>query len=154
MQCVIFVLTDKAQIQWQTTKRMIGVDAKLMTWEEFKECFYEKYFSTNLRHLKETNFWAQSRATCLQRSMIKSSSSCSILPIPWLPRRQKEQRDSSKGFKPTTQAEAFCLASQLDSSLEAEQLNSLGMGSSSGQKRKTDQRAPKPQQKSQNSDRS
>ena len=35
---------------------MIGAGARPITWEKLKEHFYEKYFSANLRHLKETEF--------------------------------------------------------------------------------------------------
>lgn len=56
MQCVIFVLTNTAQIWWQTAERMIRVGSRLVKWKKFKKRFYEKYFSTNLQHLKEKEF--------------------------------------------------------------------------------------------------
>lgn len=35
---------------------MIGGGVEPMMWKQFKEHFYEKYFSTNLRHLNEKEF--------------------------------------------------------------------------------------------------
>lgn len=35
---------------------MIGVGFESGKWEQFKELFYEKYFSANLRHLREKGF--------------------------------------------------------------------------------------------------
>lgn len=35
---------------------MISGGAELVMWEQFKECFYGKYFSAKLRHLKEKEF--------------------------------------------------------------------------------------------------
>lgn len=35
---------------------MIGADVEPVTWKQFKERFYKKYFSTNLRHQKEKEF--------------------------------------------------------------------------------------------------
>lgn len=35
---------------------MIGAGFEPVKWEQFKERFYEKYFSANLRHLKEKKF--------------------------------------------------------------------------------------------------
>lgn len=40
------------------SRKMIGAGAEPVTWEQFKEHFYEKYFSANLRHLKEKEFFS------------------------------------------------------------------------------------------------
>ncbi|XP_038885209.1 uncharacterized protein LOC120075675 [Benincasa hispida] len=56
VQCAVFMLTDKAQIWWQSAERMLGVDGDPVTWEQFKERFYAKYFSANLWYNKQREF--------------------------------------------------------------------------------------------------
>ncbi|KAA0047632.1 gag-protease polyprotein [Cucumis melo var. makuwa] len=47
VQCAVFFLEDRGM--WETTERMLGGDVNKITWEQFKESFYAKFFSANLR---------------------------------------------------------------------------------------------------------
>ncbi|XP_038887129.1 uncharacterized protein LOC120077319 [Benincasa hispida] len=53
LQCAIFMLTGNAKIWWHSAKKMIDTSGKLATREQFKENFYEKYFSANTRYNKQ-----------------------------------------------------------------------------------------------------
>ena len=50
------MLTDNAEIRWRSAERMIDTRDGLATWDQFKERFYEKYFSANTRFNKQAEF--------------------------------------------------------------------------------------------------
>ena len=52
VQCAIFMLTDRGTAWWETTERMLGGDVSQITWQQFKESFYAKFFSASLRDAK------------------------------------------------------------------------------------------------------
>ncbi|KAA0053259.1 pol protein [Cucumis melo var. makuwa] len=56
VQCVVFMLTDRCTAWWKTAERMLGGDVGQITWEQFKESFYEKFFSASLRDAKRQKF--------------------------------------------------------------------------------------------------
>ncbi|TYK07688.1 ty3-gypsy retrotransposon protein [Cucumis melo var. makuwa] len=47
VQCVVFFLEDRGTAWWETAERMLGGDVSKITWEQFKENFYAKFFSAN-----------------------------------------------------------------------------------------------------------
>ena len=50
------MLTDNAEIWWRSAERMIDTQDYLATWDQFKERFYKKYFSSNTRFKKQAEF--------------------------------------------------------------------------------------------------
>lgn len=56
LQCIVFVLTDDAEIWWQPAERSVVGNGGSITWAQFKERFYEKYFSANTRYNKQVDF--------------------------------------------------------------------------------------------------
>ncbi|TYJ95918.1 gag protease polyprotein [Cucumis melo var. makuwa] len=56
VQCVVFMLTDRGTVWWETTERMLGGDVGQITWQQFKESFYAKFFSASLRDAKRQEF--------------------------------------------------------------------------------------------------
>ena len=56
VHCAIFFLEDRGTAWWETTERMLGGDVNKIAWEQFKESFYAKFFSTNLRYVKQQEF--------------------------------------------------------------------------------------------------
>ncbi|KAA0025885.1 ty3-gypsy retrotransposon protein [Cucumis melo var. makuwa] len=53
VQCAVFFLEDRGTAWWATTERMLGGDVSKITWEQFKESFYAKFFSANVKHAKQ-----------------------------------------------------------------------------------------------------
>ncbi|TYK14844.1 gag protease polyprotein [Cucumis melo var. makuwa] len=51
-----FMLTDRGTAWWETTERMLGGDVGQITWGQFKESFYAKFFSASLRDAKRQEF--------------------------------------------------------------------------------------------------
>ncbi|TYK24364.1 putative polyprotein [Cucumis melo var. makuwa] len=56
VQCAVFFLEDRGTAWWETTERMLGGDVSKITWEQFKENFYAKFFSANVKHAKPQEF--------------------------------------------------------------------------------------------------
>ncbi|KAA0032779.1 gag protease polyprotein [Cucumis melo var. makuwa] len=56
VQCAVFMLTDRGTAWWETTERMLGGDVSQITWQQFKESFYAKFFSASLRDAKWQEF--------------------------------------------------------------------------------------------------
>ncbi|KAL0561176.1 hypothetical protein IC582_001596 [Cucumis melo] len=54
--CTVFMLTDRGTAWWETTERMLGGDVGQITWEQFKESFYRKFFSASLRDATRQEF--------------------------------------------------------------------------------------------------
>ena len=55
VQFASFMLRGEADHWWESLKRVYP-GAIEMSWEEFKEFFYEKYFPESIRHMKEVEF--------------------------------------------------------------------------------------------------
>ncbi|KAA0047081.1 gag-protease polyprotein [Cucumis melo var. makuwa] len=49
VQCAVFFLEDRGTAWWETSERMLGGDVSKITWEQFKESFYAKFFSANVK---------------------------------------------------------------------------------------------------------
>ncbi|TYK06288.1 gag protease polyprotein [Cucumis melo var. makuwa] len=56
VQCAVFMLTDRGTAWWETTERMLSGDVSQITWQQFKEGFYAKFFSVSLRDAKRQEF--------------------------------------------------------------------------------------------------
>ncbi|TYJ98112.1 gag protease polyprotein [Cucumis melo var. makuwa] len=56
VQCAVFMLTNRGTAWWETAERMLGGDVGQITWEQFKESFYAKFFSASLRDAKRQEF--------------------------------------------------------------------------------------------------
>ncbi|KAA0039195.1 gag protease polyprotein [Cucumis melo var. makuwa] len=56
VQCAVFFLEDRGTAWWETVERMLGSDISKITWEQFKENFYAKFFSANVKHAKLQKF--------------------------------------------------------------------------------------------------
>ncbi|XP_050941532.1 uncharacterized protein LOC127149712 [Cucumis melo] len=56
VQCAVFFLKDRDTVWWETAERMLGGDVSKITWEHFKESFYAKFFSANVKYAKQQEF--------------------------------------------------------------------------------------------------
>ncbi|TYJ97415.1 ty3-gypsy retrotransposon protein [Cucumis melo var. makuwa] len=56
VQCAVFFLEDRGTAWWETAERMLGGDDSKITREQFKENFYAKFFSANVKHAKLQKF--------------------------------------------------------------------------------------------------
>ncbi|KAA0066171.1 gag-protease polyprotein [Cucumis melo var. makuwa] len=53
VQCTVSFLQDRGTAWWETAERMLGGDVNKITWEQFKESFYAKFFFANVKYPKQ-----------------------------------------------------------------------------------------------------
>ncbi|TYK30801.1 pol protein [Cucumis melo var. makuwa] len=56
VQCAVFFLKDRGTTWWETAERMLGDEVSKITWEQFKESFYAKFFSAIVKYDKQQEF--------------------------------------------------------------------------------------------------
>ncbi|TYK01903.1 putative gag-pol polyprotein [Cucumis melo var. makuwa] len=106
VQCTVFMLTDRGTAWWETTERILGGDVGQITWQQFKESFYAKFFSASLRDAKRQEF-----LNLEQDDMTESSLRLDIQGL-------------VRAFRPATHADALRLA--VDLSLQERANSSKG----------------------------
>ncbi|KAA0061793.1 ty3-gypsy retrotransposon protein [Cucumis melo var. makuwa] len=109
VQCAVFFLEDRGTAWWETAERMLGCDVSKITWEQFKESFYAKFFSANVKYAKQQKFL----------NLEQGDMTMSIL-------------------RPATHADALRLALDFSLHERADPSKAAGRGSTLGQKRKVE----------------
>ncbi|KAL0560141.1 hypothetical protein IC582_000535 [Cucumis melo] len=157
VQCAVFMLTDRGTAWWETTERMLGGDVSQITWQQFKESFYAKFFSASLRDAKRQEFLnlEQGDMTVEQydAEFDMLSSFAPEMIATEAARADKFVRGLRldiqglvRAFRPATHADALRLAVDLSLQERANSSKTAGRGSTSGQKRKAEQQpVPVPQ---------
>ncbi|KAL0534457.1 hypothetical protein IC582_028748 [Cucumis melo] len=157
VQCVVFMLTDRGTAWWETAERMLGGDVSQITWQQFKESFYAKFFSASLRDAKRQEFLnlEQSDMTVEQYDaefdmlsrfapeMIATEAARADKFVRGL---RMDIQGFVRAFRPATHADALRLAVDLSLQERANSSKVAGRSSTSGQKRKAEQQPiPVPQ---------
>ncbi|KAL0553939.1 hypothetical protein IC582_007843 [Cucumis melo] len=157
VQCAVFMLTDRGTAWWETTERMLGGDVSQITWQQFKESFYAKFFSASLRDAKRQEFLnlEQGDMTVEQydAEFDMLSRFAPEMIATEVARADKFVRGLRldiqglvRAFRPATHADALRLAVDLSLQERANSSKIVGRGSTSGQKRKAEQQpVPVPQ---------
>ncbi|KAL0561651.1 hypothetical protein IC582_002091 [Cucumis melo] len=150
VQCAVFMLTDRGTAWWETTERMLGGDVSQITWQQFKESFYAKFFSASLRDAKRQEFLnlEQGDMTVEQydAEFDMLSRFAPEMIATEVARADKFVRGLRldiqglvRAFRPATHADALRLAVDLSLQERANSSKTAGRGSTSGQKRKAEQ---------------
>ncbi|XP_038880466.1 uncharacterized protein LOC120072126 [Benincasa hispida] len=160
LQCVVFMLTGNVEIWWRLAEKMIDTSGKLATWEQFKERFYEKYFSANTRYNKQVEFLNLKQGVMLvkeyEQEFDKLSHFAAELVATETARTERfiqglrsELRGMVHALDLNTYATALRAVVRIDAdSQEGEEYNKLSeIRASAGQKRKADQKTSEFQQK-------
>ncbi|KAL0534190.1 hypothetical protein IC582_028475 [Cucumis melo] len=157
VQCAVFMLTDRGTAWWETTERMLGGDVSQITWQQFKESFYAKFFSASLRDAKRQEFLnlEQGDMTVEQYDaefdmlsrfapeMIETEAARADKFVRGL---RLDIQGLVRAFRPATHADALRLAVDLSLQERANSSKTAGRGLTSGQKRKAEQQpVPVPQ---------
>ncbi|KAL0561145.1 hypothetical protein IC582_001565 [Cucumis melo] len=157
VQCAVFMLTDRGTAWWETTERMLGGDVSQITWQQFKESFYAKFFSASLRDAKRQEFLnlEQGDMTVEQYDaefdmlfrfapeMIATEAARADKFVRGL---RLDIQGLVRAFRPATHADALRLAVDLSLQERANSSKTAGRGLTSGQKRKAEQQpVPVPQ---------
>ncbi|KAA0045611.1 gag protease polyprotein [Cucumis melo var. makuwa] len=150
VQCAVFMLTDRGTAWWETAERMLEGDVGQITWEQFKESFYAKFFSASLRDTKQQKFLnlEQDDMTVEQydAEFDMLSRFAPEMIATEVARADKFVRGLRldiqglvRAFRPATHADALRLAVDLSLQERANSSKVAGRGSTSGQERKGEQ---------------
>ncbi|KAA0052387.1 ty3-gypsy retrotransposon protein [Cucumis melo var. makuwa] len=150
VQCTVFMLTDRGTAWWETTERMLGGDVGQITWEQFKESFYSKFFSASLRDAKRQEFLNleqddmiveqyDTEFDMLSRFAPKMIATEVARADKFVRGLKLDIQGLVRAFRPATHADALRLAVDLSLQERANSSKVAGRGSTSGQKRKAEQ---------------
>ncbi|KAL0537606.1 hypothetical protein IC582_026589 [Cucumis melo] len=157
VQCAIFMLTDRGTAWWETTERMLGGDVSQITWQQFKDSFYAKFFSASLRDAKRQEFLNLEQGDMtVEQYDVEFDMLSRFAPemiATEVARADKFVRGLRlniqglvRAFRPATHADALRMAVDLSLQERANSSKTAGRGSTSGQKRKAEQQPfPVPQ---------
>ncbi|XP_073061749.1 uncharacterized protein [Primulina eburnea] len=80
VSCAVFLLTKTARIWWEATK--VTVNVQTLKWNEFKELFYDKYFSTDVKTRKVKEFLELSQGNSnVNEYILKFEEGCLFVPF-------------------------------------------------------------------------
>ncbi|KAA0043070.1 reverse transcriptase [Cucumis melo var. makuwa] len=158
VQCAVFMLTDRGTAWWETTERRLGGDVGQITWQQFKESFYAKFFSASLRDAKRQEFLNLEQGDMtveqydaefdmLSRFASEMIATEAARADKFVRGLRLDIQGLVRAFRPTTHADALRLAVDLSLHERANSSKVAGRGSTLGQKRKAEQQPiPVPQQ--------
>ncbi|KAL0544030.1 hypothetical protein IC582_019141 [Cucumis melo] len=157
VQCAVFMLTDRGTAWWETTERMLGGDVSQITWQQFKESFYAKFFSASLRDAKRQEFLNLEQGDMtveqydaefdmLSRFAPEMIATEAARADKFVRGLRLDIQGLVRAFRPATHADALRLAEDLSLQERANSSKTASRGSTSGQKRKAEQQpVPVPQ---------
>ncbi|KAL0550022.1 hypothetical protein IC582_014518 [Cucumis melo] len=157
VQCAVFMLTDRGTAWWETTEKMLGGDVSQITWQQFKESFYAKFFSASLRDTKRQEFLNLEQGDMtveqydaefdmLSRFAPEMIATEAARADKFVRGLRLDIQGLVRAFRPATHADALRLAVDLSLQERANSSKTAGRGSTSGQKRKAEQQpVPVPQ---------
>ncbi|KAL0552067.1 hypothetical protein IC582_011160 [Cucumis melo] len=150
VQCAVFMLTDRGTAWWETTERMLGGDVSQITWQQFKESFYAKFFSASLRDAKRQEFLNLEQGDMtveqydtefdmLSRFAPEMIATEAARADKFVRGLRLDIQGLVRDFRPATHADALRLAVDLSLQERANSSKTAGRGLTSGQKRKAEQ---------------
>ncbi|KAL0534123.1 hypothetical protein IC582_028404 [Cucumis melo] len=157
VQCAVFMLTDRGTAWWETTERMLGGDVIQITWQQFKESFYAKFFFASLRDAKRQEFLNLEQGDMtveqydaefdmLSRFAPEMIATEAARADKFVRGLRLDIQGLVRAFRPATHADALRLAVDLSLQERANSSKTAGRGLTSGQKRKAEQQpVPVPQ---------
>ncbi|XP_050939278.1 uncharacterized protein LOC127148901 isoform X3 [Cucumis melo] len=157
VQCAVFMLTDRGTAWWETTERMLGGDVSQITWQQFKESFYAKFFSASLRDAKRQEFLNLEQGDMtveqydaefdmLSRFAPEMIATEAARADKFVRGLRLDIQGLVRAFQPATHADALRLAVDLSLQERANSSKVAGRDSTSAQKRKAEQQPiPVPQ---------
>ncbi|XP_073056884.1 uncharacterized protein [Primulina eburnea] len=80
VSCAVFLLTKTARIWWEATK--VTVNVQTLKWNEFKELFYDKFFSTDVKTRKVKEFLELNQGNLnVNDYILKFEEGCLFVPF-------------------------------------------------------------------------
>ncbi|KAL4011132.1 hypothetical protein IC575_028179 [Cucumis melo] len=133
---------------------MLGGDVSQITWQQFKESFYAKFFSASLRDAKRQEFLNLEQGDMtveqydaefdmLSRFAPEMIATEAARADKFVRGLRLDIQGLVRGFRPATHADALRLAVDLNLQERANSSKTAGRGSTSGQKRKVRRPVPR-----------
>ncbi|KAL4011868.1 hypothetical protein IC575_028932 [Cucumis melo] len=149
VQCAVFMLTNRGTAWWETTERMLGGDVGQITWQQFKESFYAKFFSASLRDAKRQEFLNLEHGDMIVEQYDAEFDMLSHFAPKMIATEAARANKFIRGlrldikglvraFRPATHADALHLAVDLSLQERANLSKGAGRGLTFGQKRKAE----------------
>ncbi|XP_073279545.1 uncharacterized protein [Primulina huaijiensis] len=80
VRCAMYMLKDDAFLWWEGAEH--GIDLATLTWVRFKEIFYEKYFTPEVRGRLKREFMSLSKGDTIVAEFVrKFDRSCHFVPL-------------------------------------------------------------------------
>lgn len=80
VSCAVFLLVKAARIWWEATK--VAVNVQTLKWKEFKDLFYDKYFSSDVRTRKVKEFLELKQGNMsMSEYILKFEEGCLFVPF-------------------------------------------------------------------------
>ncbi|TYK29012.1 reverse transcriptase [Cucumis melo var. makuwa] len=139
----------KGTAWWETAERMLGGDVSKITWEQFKENFYAKFFSANVKHAKLQKFLNLEQGDMTVEQYDAEFDMLSRF-APDVVRDEAARTEKFvrglrldlqgivRALRPATHADALRIALDLSLHERADSSKADGRGSALGQKRKVE----------------
>ncbi|XP_073024312.1 uncharacterized protein [Primulina eburnea] len=98
VSCSVFMLVKAARIWWEATK--VTVNVRELKWDDFKELFYAKYFSREVKAKKVKEFLALSQdSLSVAKYILKFEERCVF--VPFIAENDKDKGEHFlRGLKP------------------------------------------------------
>ncbi|XP_073273267.1 uncharacterized protein [Primulina huaijiensis] len=98
VSCAVFMLVKSARIWWEATK--VTVNVRQLKWDEFKELFYAKYFSREVKAKKVKEFLElRQDALSVTEYTLKFEEGCVF--VPFIAENDKDKAEHFlRGLKP------------------------------------------------------
>ncbi|TYK29808.1 gag-protease polyprotein [Cucumis melo var. makuwa] len=145
--CAVFFLKNRDTAWWETTERMLGGDVSKITYEQFKENFYAKFFSANVKHAKLQEFLNLEQGDMTVEQYDTEFDMLSRFALDMVRDETAKTEKFVRGLRldlqgivralqPATHVDALCIALDLSLQERADPSKAAGRGSNLGQKRK------------------
>jgi len=146
VQCAIFMWTDRGTAWWETTERMLGGDVGQITWKQFNESFYAKFFSARLQDAKKQEFLNLEQGDrtmeqydvefdMLSRFAFEMIATEAAKADKFVRGLKLDIQGLVRAFRPATHVDALCLAVDLSLQKRANSSKIASRGSTSKQKK-------------------
>ncbi|KAL0559513.1 hypothetical protein IC582_004126 [Cucumis melo] len=149
LQCAVFFLKDRGTAWWETAERILGGDVSKITWEQFKENFYAKFFSANVKHAKLQEFLNLEQGdmtveqydaefdmlSCFTRDVVRDEDARTEKFVKGL---RLDLQGIVRALRPTTHVDALRIALDLSLHERVDSSKAASRGTALGQKRKVE----------------
>ncbi|KAA0063882.1 ty3-gypsy retrotransposon protein [Cucumis melo var. makuwa] len=149
VQCAVFFLEDRGTAWWETAEGMLGGNVSKITWEQFKENFYAKFFSANVKYAKLQEFLNlehddmtveqyDAELDMLSRFAPDVVRDEAARTEKFVRSLRLDLQDNVRALRPATHADALRIALDLSLHERANSFKAAGRGSALRQKRKVE----------------